>query len=237
MKKAASMTGRVSAIVSAYYAEPYLKGRIENLLDQDEHPEIIAICRNGSVEHKILEDNEWADRITYILTDDTPSVYQAWNIGIKAASRKYVTNANCDDRLYAGALKSMADILDQESTYGVVYSDIHIVTEIGKEPEGVFKWMEGGLKELLTGCFLGPMPMWRKSLHDRFGYFDEFYKSAGDYEYWMRLASNGVKFYKIRGAVVGAYLKRQNSVEAREPLLSLWEANHARLKYREVANA
>lgn len=93
------------------------------------------------------------------------------------------------------------------------------------------------MKDLLKACFIGPMPMWRAKLHKRFGYFDESYRSAGDYELWMRFMSNGVRFYHMRGVPLGAYLKRQNSIEHREPILSLWEANHARLKYREVANA
>lgn len=225
---------RVSAIVSAYYAEQYLEGRIDNLLSQTEKPEIIVIAQKGSKEAEILE--RYPQAVT-ILTDDIPGVYEAWNMGIKAAGGKYITNANCDDRLAPHALKKMADILDKETTYSVVYPDVDIVTEIGGNPKGQYRWLEGGIKELLTACFLGPMPMWRKSLHDRFGYFDEDYKSAGDYEFWMRLASQGVKFYHVRDEILGAYLKRDNSVEHREPLRSLWEENHARMKYREVTNA
>ena len=223
------MTGRVTAIVSAYYADEYLDGRIKNLLEQDESPRVIAVAQTGSKEAEILSNYP---AVITILTEDVPAVYQAWNTAVKSADTRYITNANSDDRLYPGALKKMADILDRESTYGMVYSDINIVQDIDGEPLGAFRWMEGGLKELLSGCFLGPMPMWRKSLHDRFGLFDESYKSAGDYEYWMRLASNGVKFFKMRDFIVGAYLKRQNSVEHREPLRSLWEANNARMKYR-----
>jgi hypothetical protein len=126
----------------------------------------------------------------------------------------------------------MADILDKETTYGVVYPDVAVVNEIGGNPIGEYRWLEGGMKELIRACFVGPMPMWRKSLHDRFGYFDEAYKSAGDYEFWMRLMAGGVKFYHVRGEPLGVYLKRQNSVEHREPLRSLWEANNARMKYR-----
>jgi glycosyltransferase involved in cell wall biosynthesis len=163
-------------------------------------------------------------------------IYEAWNIGIKAAQTPYITNANCDDRLYPGALKKMADILDKETTYGVVYANQDIVTEIGGDPIGQFTWAEGGLKELMQGCFVGPMPMWRRKLHDRYGYFDENYKSAGDYEYWLRLANGGVKFYHVRDWASGAYLQRKNSVEHREPLRSLWETNNIRMRYREVAN-
>lgn len=221
---------RVTAVVSAYYSEKYLEGRIDNLLSQTEKPEITAIAQKGSKDAEILA--RYPQVIT-ILTDDIPGVYEAWNIGIKAAGGKYITSANSDDRLAPHAIKKMADVLDKETTYSIVYSEVDIVNEIGANPVGRYRWAEGGLPELLKqGCFLGPMPMWRKSLHDRFGYFDESYKSAGDYEFWMRCASNGVKFFKIRDEALGVYLKRQNSVEHREPLRSLWEANNARMRYR-----
>jgi len=226
------MTGkRATAIISAYFGNEYLEGRIENLENQTDPPEIIAVAQKGSACAEILERHS---EITTILTDDIPTVYAAWNIGIKAATTPYVTNANTDDRLARNAIKAMADILDKESTYGVVYPDVDIVEEIYGNPVNTFKWIEGGLPELLKGCFVGPMPMWRKSLHDRYGYFDETLEIAGDYEFWLRLASNGVKFYHVRGAPLGAYLDRPNSREHREPLKSLWEANKARMKYRRT---
>ena len=226
------MTGRVTAIISAYFAEDYIQGRLENLVSQTEKVDIIAVAQKGSIEAGICAR---FPQVEIIQTNDIPGVYEAWNIGIKASNTPYVTNANCDDRLAPHALKKMADILDKETTYGVVYPDVSIVEEIGGNPIGEYRWKEGGLDKLIKACFLGPMPMWRVRLHKQFGYFDETYKSAGDYEFWMRLASKGVKFYHVREPL-GSYLKRQNSVEPREPLRSLWEANHARMKYREVAN-
>lgn len=37
----------------------------------------------------------------------------------------------------------------------------------------------------------------RKSLHDELGYFDTEFKSAGDYEFWMRCMDANKIFYKI----------------------------------------
>ena len=43
-------------------------------------------------------------------------------------------------------------------------------------------------------------PMWRKNYHDKYGLFDDNYKSAGDWELWLRGASQGSKFKKINGS-------------------------------------
>ena len=46
--------------------------------------------------------------------------------------------------------------------------------------------------------------MWRKSLHDKNGYFNDAYKSAGDWDFWLKCAFEGSKFVK-HPEVLGVY--------------------------------
>ena len=221
----------VSAIVSAYYAEKFLKGRLENLLQQTKRPEILVVCTKNSVEEKIAK--AFTDpEVRVIVTDGIPGIYEAWNIGIRAASSDFLTNANSDDRLRPNALEIMAATLRKMKKFAVVYGNQEIVEKLDGNPIGIFEWAEGGLDELLKGCFLGPMPMWRKSLHTKYGYFDESFKVAGDYEFWLRLAAKGEMFYHIN-APVGTYLQRKDSAEHRESMRALWETARARAMHRK----
>ena len=226
--------GTVSCIVSAYYAEEFLAGRLQNLIEQSTQPEIIVVCRRGSKEYSIASAWENSKSLIRVIeTDDIPTIYAAWNLGIQAATGDYITNQNSDDRLYPGALAKLVDALDKHAKkYNVVYSNADIVETLGGPPAGRYEWMEGGIEELLHGCFLGPWPMWRKSLHEKYGYFDGEMYSAGDYEFWMRLAKAGEKFFHLR-EVNGAYLKRDNSAEHRHKLRSIWEQARAKGRYRE----
>ena len=70
-----------------------------------------------------------------------------------------------------------------------------------------------------------------KSLHDEYGLFDSEYHSSGDYEFWLRLAKNDVKFQCIPEPL-GAYFDRRNNIENREPLRTQWETARARGEYR-----
>lgn len=221
--------GKVSCIISAYYAEQYIEGRIQNLLAQKPTPEIIVVCQRGSAEH--LKACEF-EAVKVVLTDDIPTIYAAWNLGIQAATGDYVTNSNSDDRLYPGALAKLAAALDANKKYSVAYADADVVEQIGGAPVSRYEWAEGGIEQLLVGCFIGPMPMWRRSLHDKHGYFDGEMQSAGDYEFWLRLAKAGVKFFHLR-EVCGAYLKRDDSAEHRFKLRSIWEQARAQGRYRE----
>lgn len=220
----------VSCIVSAYYAADYIEGRLQNLLKQKPQPEIVVVCQRGSAEH--IAASQFKEITNIVLTDDVPTVYAAWNLGIQAAHGDYLTNANCDDRLYPGALAKLAEALDKNKKYDVAYSNADVVEQIGGEVTARYEWVEGGIEQLLVGCFVGPWPMWRKSLHDKYGMFDGEMHSSGDYEFWLRLAKAGVKFFHLR-EVTGAYLSRPDSAEHRAKLRAIWETARARGRYRE----
>ena len=217
---------RVSAIVSAYKAELYIKARLDNLLAQCEKPEIVVVCEDGSIEHKIAFEYP----VKIVITDGMPSLPAAWNLGIKKAKGTYITNANCDDHIYSGSYDEMAKILNDNPDIGLVYGDENQTdgktNRLKQRPQGDF-----GL--LTKMCFVGPFPMWRKSLHDHFGYFNESFKVCGDYEFWLRLAVNGVRFHHIPRAL-GLYLNRPNSAEHRQKLVATAEKEYLQRIYSGI---
>lgn len=228
---------KITAIVSAYYAAEYLAGRIENLLEQDAAPEIAVVCAKGSEEYLIArryfeQGFEGQVFTVHPAGDGVPTVYAAWNMAIAHAGGEYLTNANSDDRLYPGALSKMAAALDTNPEYVTAYGDTDIVKVIGGAPVGRYTWAEGGLDVLYRlGCFMGPFPMWRRSVHDKYGLFDAEMTSAGDYEFWLRLAAGGEKFYKIHEPL-GAYLDHKASAGHRSPIRTTWEHARARARYK-----
>jgi hypothetical protein len=216
----------VSAIVSAYYAKDFIRTRLDNLMYQIPKPEIIVVAQLGSLEAEIAKTYD----VMWILTPDIPTIYAAWNMGIKASNCDYITNANCDDRIYSGSYAEMAKVLNDNPDVGLVYGDENQTdgktNRLKQRPQGDFS--------LLTKmCFVGPMPMWRKSLHDRFGYFNDRFKVCGDYEFWLRLAVNGVKFHHIPRAL-GLYLNRPNSAEHRQKLVATAEKEYLQRIYSGI---
>ena len=219
---------RVAAIVSAYFCADFLAGRIDNLREQE--CEIVAVAQAGSDELQILTDMN-VDNIT--ITPDIPTIYAAWNMAINASESKYITNQNSDDRMYPGALAKMADLLDAQKNFGVVYSDVDMVAEIGGAVTGTYKNQRTDLETLLTICNVGPFPMWRRSLHNKYGFFDESYKVAGDYEFWLRLAAGGTRFWYMPESL-GMYIDRPESAEHRQPVRTAWETARAKRPYKEL---
>lgn len=188
---------RVSAIVSTYRSEAFIRGCLEDLVQQTlfqkgELEIVVVDAASPEGEREIVaEFQERYPRIVYIRTSEREPIYTSWNRGIRMAKGRYLTNANTDDRHRVDALERLADFLDSRPDVALVYADTLITTVpndtfAGTEAALRFNWPEYSYEELERRCFVGPHPVWRRALHDRHGYFDERYKSAGDYEFWLR---------------------------------------------------
>ncbi|UCD82325.1 MAG: tetratricopeptide repeat protein, partial [Desulfobacterales bacterium] len=88
---------------------------------------------------------------------------------------------------------------------------------------------------LKEGCFIGPQPMWRRCVHDVYGWFDENLVTSGDYEFWLRI-SQSFDFYHIR-MPLGLYLARPDSIEHREIRAKRMEDLKIRSAYLDAAAA
>jgi glycosyltransferase involved in cell wall biosynthesis len=213
---------KVSAIVSTYNAERFIRGCLEDLLAQTLYQQgglEIIVVDSGSQQNEravVAEFQKKYRSITYIRTAARETVYAAWNRGIKTASGQYITNANTDDRHRKDALEVMAYVLENNPGIGLVYADV-IITETENEtfdkhtPAGAYQWLDYDRELLSVGCFMGPQPMWRIALHGKYGYFDETFSSSGDWEFWLRIAED-TAFLHIP-EFLGLYLRSPHSLE------------------------
>jgi GT2 family glycosyltransferase len=212
---------KVSAIVSAYNSEIFIRGCLYDLINQtlfEKGVLEIVVVNSGSNqnEEEIVKDfQNRFDNIKYIKTE-RETVYQAWNRGIKLASGKYITNANTDDRHRKDALEVMADVLESSTNIGLVYADQYVTKKGNQAFEkhdvaGYFEWPEFDRIQLIHCSACGPQPMWRKSLHEKYGYFNESLKVAGDYEWWLRI-SDKVQLKHIPEKL-GLYMLSDASIE------------------------
>lgn len=188
----------VSAVISTYNSEKFIKNRIENLITQTifNKTEIIII-NSGSQqnEDKIIKEYlQDYHNIKYIRTEQRETVYQAWNRGIRISTGKYITNCNTDDILSKNALEVLSEYLEENANVCLVYADQY-VTDIPNmnlndiQKRKVIKRPDFNRIKLLERCIIGSQPMWRSSLHFLDGFwFNETYEIAGDYEFELKVA-------------------------------------------------
>jgi glycosyltransferase involved in cell wall biosynthesis len=184
----------VTVLVASRCRETLLPGCLASLLSQTLQPiEILLIHGPGGNDREAAAPFLGDPRLR-CLPSPRPGLYAAWNTGIAQARGRYLANLNSDDRLRPDALERMAAALDAHPDVCLVYADSLVTTRPGE----TFQHNSSGGRQLvmpdftthslLAGCHCGPHPMWRRSVHTWAGEFDESFMSAGDYEFWLRLA-------------------------------------------------
>lgn len=206
----------VSIITSIWNADEFIEGFLADITRQTifSDCELIMINANspGNEEAIIKKYIERYPNIRYVKLDRDPGLYAVWNQAIKMAKGKYITNANSDDRRHPALIELHVKALDASPEIDLVYSGYLLTQHPNETFENnhyiweVHSLMEEFAPERMNKCLPGPQPMWRKSMHERCGYFDESFRSSGDWEMWNRAASKGSVFKKITGIYGLVYL-------------------------------
>lgn len=216
---------KVSAIVSTYNSEMFINGCLQDLVEQTLYRkgelEIIVIdCNSEQNEADIVQEYQAKyPNIVYQRISERLTLYAAWNLGIQAARGQYITSANSDDRHHPEALEVMAHYLDEHPKIALVYAD-QLITRVANDTWATteaaerWNWPPFSYSELERRCVTGSQPMWRKSLHQKYGYFRSEFVCAGDYEFWLRIGKTesftrlpevlGLYYVNLRGLEHGS---------------------------------
>ena len=212
----------LSAIVSTYNSEKFMEGCLTDLINQTLYKknqlEIIVVDSCSEQNEKAIVEKYKAKyrNIKYIRTDKRDTLYAAWNRGIKLAQGKYITNSNTDDRHRKDALEIMANELENDSDVELLYADCKqsiVANEVYEEcsTEIIYNYPAYNPPTALLHYQFGPQPVWRKSVHDKIGLFDENLSAVGDYDFNIRFALSGLKAKKIN-EVLGLFYLNPNSI-------------------------
>lgn len=162
-------------------------------------------------------------KIKFIELDKDPGLYEVWNLGVRHSEGEYITNMNMDDRRAPWSLEELSFYLDQDHSIDVVYGEC---LETNKPHESFFKnsatskfpCLPADLSNMMKVNSPHAAPMWRKSLHDEFGKFNNKYKICGDYDMWLRAISKGANFKSINSETCLYYRNPEGLSTSKENL-------------------
>ena len=209
---------KISLVTSVFKAEDYIQQLMEDVTRQsifESHCEWVILNANKEgddfEEELILEyQKKYPNNIVYKRLESDAGVYATWNEAIKMSTGEFITNVNCDDRRPKWAFEKQAKLLVTNPDVDLVYNDSYITQEPNIMWEQVgpntqrYNFEEFSKEAMLRGNLPHNNPMWRKNVHEKHGYFDEKYRSAADWDLWLRCAFGGSKFKKCQD-VLGVY--------------------------------
>ncbi len=222
---------KVTAIVSIYKAERFMRACLEDLVEQTifEQTEVIIIdaCSPENEQAIVMEFAEKYSNIIYVRTPVRETLYASWNRAIRMARGEYITNANADDRHAPHAFERLAAELDAHAAVALVYADCRVTNEINAHFDTApimrhLRWLEYDHINLLRRCEVGPQPMWRRSVHEKVGFFNDSYTVVGDYDMWLRISEHYA--FRYIPEELGLYLQYDNNLENQNPQRSYDES-------------
>ena len=237
----------ISVLISLYQADNHLSNLFSGLKNQTffNEAEFIFILVSPSPK-TISEIDNFSKQCSFFQKlefDERIGIYDAWNRGIEISKSPYLTNWNADDNRQENSLEIQYNILDLYRWVDVVYQDVyysfepnlpwHVIKEIGMKSN-----LHNVSARYLLETGMNPphnAPAWRKELHSKHGLFDDSYASAGDYEFWVRIALNNAAFFKASNTFAAYYLNPEGlSTKPGGP--GLQETLQIRNKYLPVLN-
>ena len=239
---------KISIITSLFdgddYIEQFLKDITRQTIFKDKCELVIVNANSPGNEKKIIDKwvGRFPDNIKYYELDEDPGIYGTWNYALEMSTGEFITNANLDDRKAINSLERHAQELVLNPDVGLVYAD-SLITHRPNETfeknssEGKKYNFEQFSKEaMMRGNQPHNNPMWRKSLHQEHGLFESKYKSAGDWEFFLRSAFGGSKFKKIDG-VYGLYYFNPQGMST-NPEHTSWKREEEKeifMKYKKLS--
>lgn len=187
---------KISVILPVYNGEQYVGRAIDNILHQTHEELELIIVNDCSTDNtqSVLEEYAAKDKRIILMKNETNrKLPGTLNVGFARASGDYWTWTSDDNLYHPDALEKMCAVLDHQPDIDLVYADLTIVDMQGNviselkedEPEGI------RFKDNIGACFL-----YRKSLAQKAGIYDETMFLAEDYEFFIRCYKNG-RFYHI----------------------------------------
>ena len=233
----------VTIVTSLYEGEKYIKSFLENMIAQtifDQCQLFIVDANSPQKEYEITQNYlELYPNIRYLRLDKRIGIYEAWNLAIKESDSEFITNANVDDLHRHDALELKVKALRENPEVDVAYSDVYysflpnLPFEIAEKCNLKTNLPTANKFNLLNFNSPHNSPIWRRLLHQKIGYFDPTYKSAGDYEFWLRAAFSGSFFLKITEPSV-LYYYNPKGMSTKNTTPSIDEAMKIRTIYQNL---
>jgi glycosyltransferase involved in cell wall biosynthesis len=193
-------TFRASIIVSLYNAASKMSAFMRMLSQQ-------TMVQSGECEIVFVDSGSPTDeygafkqlvaampmQALFVRSQARETIQMAWNRGIKLAKSDYLAFLGVDEAVHPDCMHLLARELDENPGIDWVMAD-SIVTEVDRHEtfdHDVMTYDRRGYRQdwhYLDCTFLSYVGgLYRRSIHDRCGYYDESFRAAGDTEFKNRI--------------------------------------------------
>jgi len=241
----------ITFITSIFRGADFFKGFLENIAASaiECNAEVILVDAASPDNEReifssfIAEYPGLENRFKYIPLEDDPGLYNCWKLAIERSSSSLISNANLDDRRSPYHTAALLNLIRNKSElsgaatairamkaknsgwYSVTDNDYWFTDESSNAIEFKSLFSANENEEVYSRNMMHCMPVWKKSLHEEYGYFNEDrYGTSADWAFWLECTKGG-EVFELLPAILSMYFisetshNRANDVEGEKELV------------------
>ncbi len=184
--KIRAMEPLVSIVMPTYNGARYIRESIDSCLNQTYSNFELIIVDDFSSDGTPQILCEYRDpRMRFIRHEANRKLPAALNTGFAASNGEYLTWTSDDNRYAADAIEVLVHALEQNPGAGLVYAGVRLIDEFGD----LIRIEPAEPPELLhKKCIVGACFLYRRTVYEQIGDYNEALYRIEDYEYWLRVA-------------------------------------------------
>lgn len=199
----------ISIVVPSYNQGQFIRATLDSILAQDIDGIEILVMDGGSKDGTVDVLRSYGDKIQWVSEKDRGQSH-AINKGFERASSDILGYLNSDDTYQPGALAAVLEAFQQNSEVDFVYGDFNYIDAAGnvlaKRRTTNFDY---DILRFDHNFICQPASFWRCSVIDRIGPIAEDLYYLMDYEYYLRAAAAGLRFYHLRENLANLRLHKE----------------------------
>lgn len=202
---------KISIIIPCYNHGQYIQETIksiENIVKTYESE--VIIINDGSTDLKTIEIlNKIKEDGYTVIHQNNKGLGSARNNGIRIAKGKYILPLDSDNLVLSPYINQAIDILEKNEDISIVYGD----AEFFGEKSGKWKVGSFNLQKLMLGNYIDACAVYRKSVWEFLGGYDEKMPKMGteDWDFWLNCSFNNFNFQYLEVPCFG-YRVLKNSM-------------------------
>jgi len=214
---------RISIVTPSLNQGKFIEAAIRSVVLQ-RYPNLeYTLIDGGSSDSSVEVIRKYGAWVTHWVSEADEGQANAINKGLKRANGDIVAWLNSDDFYYPGAFHSVADFFSGNPDAMAVFGDAAFVDETGQRLR-IYRGVEHGFGRMMMywrGWDIPqPSVFMRKRVLSEFGFLDESYRFALDYEYFLRISKRHP--FRHMGRLLAAYRLHGQSKTGD------WEQNQAK---------
>jgi glycosyltransferase involved in cell wall biosynthesis len=209
-----------SVIIPAYNVADYLCEAVDSALAQTYRPCEVVVVDDGSTDATSELLARYGEAIVTVRQENR-GLAGARNTGVRIARGEMIGLLDADDVWEPQRLARCMEILTARPEVGIVTTDAYLLRERERTSARFYgdynlpDFPEPGeqLDEIARRNFLWVSAVFRRSLLDDAGMFDERLRRSEDYDFWIRCLLHGARAALVREPL-GWYRRRGDSLSA-----------------------